>query len=211
MRYQLLIPTVPHRHEKLCNLLGVLDSQMLPGVGALIYRDNLRVSYREKLQALSNSATGDYVSVIQDDDSVAPDYLERVLEALESNPDQVGFRVRHTEDGRKSEVIHSKLHWRGHKELHGVHYRDFMYFNPMRRVMFQAVEFRGDACDDDWTDDQRALGVVETEVFIDDEIFYYIRTTSDNWHTLRGRPPVPGDEILPLPEYPWLSVLLDER
>lgn len=210
MKYEFLIPTVPHRHEKLCNLLEVINSQIVPGVGALLYRDNLRVSYREKLQALSDFATGEYVSILQDDDSIAPNYLACVLSALESNPDQVGFRVRHTTDGVPANVIHSKIHWSGHMFANGTHYRDYMYFNPMRREMFQAVKFRGDACDDEWTEDQRARGAVKTEVFVDDRIFYYIRTSSDNWHTLRARQPMPADEFQPLPNYPWLSVLLDE-
>lgn len=210
LRYQFLIPTVPHRHEKLCNLLEVINAQIVPGIGALLYRDNLRSSYREKLQALSDFSTGDYVSILQDDDSIAPDYLDKVLRALESNPDQIGFRVRHTTDGIQANVIHSKIHWSGSMFAGDTYYRDFMYFNPMRREMFQAVRFRGEACDDEWTEDQRALGVVKTEVFIDEHLFYYIRTTSDNWHTLRSSQPMPAEDIPSLPSYPWLNVLLDE-
>ena len=75
MRYQLLIPTIPHRHAKLLNLLAVLDAQMQPGVSALLWRDNLEASYEQKLQGLLDDADADYVSVLQDDDSVSPDYL----------------------------------------------------------------------------------------------------------------------------------------
>lgn len=210
MKYELLIPTVPHRHEKLCNLLSKLDAQMSPDTGVLLYRDNLRISYREKLQALSDFATGDYVSVLQDDDSVASDYIEAILTAVQEGPDQVGFRVRHTTDGIRADVIHSMQHFPGVMFDGRTHYRDHMYFNPMKRELFQAVRFRGDACDDEWAYDQRTLGLVRTEVFIDREIFYYIRTSSDNWHTLRACGSLPCEEIQPLPEYPWLKVLLDE-
>lgn len=206
MKYEFLIPTVPHRHEKLCNLLKVIDSQIAPGVGALVYRDNLRVSYREKLQTLSDAATGRYVSILQDDDSIAPDYVETILEAIRDEPDQVGFRVRHTTDGVPASVIHSKLHWPGVMFDGSTHYRDHMYFNPMKRELFQAVPFRGDACDDEWTEDQRAAGLVQTEVFVDREIFYYIRTSSDNWHTLRASVPYPGP-LPELPSYSWLYVI----
>jgi hypothetical protein len=213
MRYQFLIPTVPHRHEKLCRLLKVLDEQLVPEVGVLLYRDNLRISYREKLQALSDAATGDYVSVIQDDDSISPDYLERVLSALESNPDQIGFRVLHTTNGQPTatDVYHSLQHWPGVNFTGNIHYRDHQYFNPMRRDLFQAVKFRGYTCDDEWTEDQRAAGRVKTEVFIDEQIFHYTFNSGDHWHTLRGRGPLPTDIIPPLPEYPWLNVLLDEE
>lgn len=39
--WQILIPTIPHRHDKLAGLLETLDAQMRPGVGVLAYRDNL--------------------------------------------------------------------------------------------------------------------------------------------------------------------------
>ena len=53
------------------------------------------------------------------------------------------------------------------------------------------MRFRGLACDVEWADDIRALGCVKTEVFIDDEIFYYQRDTSDYIST--PRQPLPED------------------
>jgi hypothetical protein len=205
MRYQLLIPTIPHRHDKLCHLLEVLDAQMVPEVRALIWRDNLQASYREKLQGLMDAATGDYVSVLQDDDSVAPDFLAHVLAALESSPDQVGWLVRYTEGGvLQCPVYHSMQHqgWYGDG---AALYRDHMYFNPMRRELAQAIPFRGQFCDEEWAADHRAAKLVNTEVFINQDIFWYQRDSSDNFHT--PRQPFAPDTIPPLPVYPWLDVL----
>ena len=47
-------------------------------------------------------ATADYTSHLANDDSVAPDFIPRVLEAMESDPDYVGFKVRYTEAGVSS-------------------------------------------------------------------------------------------------------------
>src|SRR4051794_16942503 len=99
MRWQILIPHMPHRHDALVRLLDVLVDQVRPGVEVLVYTDNLDVSYREKLQTLYDAATAEYVSSLGNDDSVAPDFIPRILEAMETRPDYVGYRVRYTEGG----------------------------------------------------------------------------------------------------------------
>lgn len=204
-RWQILIATIPHRHLKLADLLQVLDAQMLPDVRVLVYRDNLEASYAGKLQALMDAATATYVSVLSDDDSVSPDFLPRVHTAMESDPDQIGFRVRYTEAGvRQQPVIHS-LACGGWLDTPAELRRDIMYFNPMRRELAQLARFRGFGCDAEWADDLRALGCVKTEVLIDDEVFYYQRDSADNFHS--PRQPLPPETILPLPVYPWLDVL----
>jgi hypothetical protein len=126
------------------------------------------------------------------------------MAALASRPDYVGFRVRYTESGfRMKPVIHS-LSCGGWDDGGPEYRRDLMYQNPVRREHAQQVRFRGLACDTEWADDLRALGIVRTEVFIDDEIFYYQRT-GDNIHVRKT--PVPEDQLTPLPDYPWVTYL----
>ncbi len=205
MIWQILIPTIPHRHVRLCGLLQVLDAQMRPDVRVTVYYDNLQASYRSKLQALYDAATADYVSSLADDDSVAPDFIPKVLNAMSEQPDQVGFRVRYTESGiRALPVIHSIRCGGWYQDGAGL-YRDHMYYNPVRRELAQQVRFRGVACDEEWAEDLRKLGIVKTEEFIDEEVFYYQRTITDNFDTPKS--PYSADQIPPLPEYPWLDVL----
>jgi hypothetical protein len=207
MTWQILIPHIPHRHDKLLDLLDVLAAQMQPGVEVLIYTDNLDVSYTEKLQTLMDAATADYVSVLSNDDSVSPDFIPRVLEALEQWPDYVGFRVRYTEAGvRQAPVIHSLACgcWSDGDVLQ----RDLMYYNPIRRGLAQRVQFRGPFCDMEWADDLRKLGCVKTEVFIDDELHYYQRDPADNFHTAREPLPEPLPQI---PDYPFVNHLCLSR
>jgi hypothetical protein len=80
-----------------------------------------------------------------------------------------------------------------------------MYYNPIRRELAQQVRFRGDFCDVEWGDDLRALGIVQNEVLIPDEMVYYQRNVADNFHTQRT--PMPEDEIPELPEYPFVKHL----
>jgi hypothetical protein len=206
--WQILIPHIAGaRHAKLCALLDVLAPQMMPGVEVVIYADNLEASYEAKLQALTDSATADYVSVLSDDDMVAPDFIPRVTEAMAPGPDYVGFRVRYTEDGiAQRPVIHSLAcgGWNDNSRDGEMH-RDLMYYNPVRREHAQRVRFRGPTCDIEWADDLRALGCVRTEVFIDAELHYYQRVSSDNFHT--ARQPLPAGEIPDPPARPFARYL----
>jgi hypothetical protein len=208
MRWQILIPHMPHRHRSLVRLLDVLADQMKPNVEVIVYTDNLEVPYREKLQTLYDMATADYVSSLGNDDSVAPDFVPRVLRALELDPDYVGFRVRYTEAGvLQSPVTHS-LECGGWADTPQGYYRDLMYYNPVRRELAQQVRFRGDFCDVEWADDLRVLGCVKSEIFVDAEMLYYQRDPSDNFHT--NRQPMPVEDIPRLPEYPFVRHIVYE-
>lgn len=216
--WQILVTTIPHRHDKLLSLLEYLDAQMQPGVSVLLCRDEHLDGYRPGLQALMDAATAEYVSALADDDSYSPNAISRIMAALETHPDYVGFRNRIIENGvPRPPVIHSLAYygWNGCVPSEGGYYRpwtqeqpftlDLMYVNPVRREYAQRVRFRGLACDTQWADDLRELGIVNTEVFIDDEIYYYNRNLSDYISTPRGT--FREDVIQPLPEYPWLTVV----
>jgi hypothetical protein len=206
MLWQILIPTIPHRRDRLAELLSVLGAQMRPGVEVLVYADNLEASYQQKLQALADAATAEYTSHLADDDSVSADFLPLIRDVLsEKRPDYIGFRVRYTENGELQwPVIHSMK--TGGWAFTGTHLiRDFMYYNPIRRELAEQVKFRGAYCDEEWAEDIRRLDIVKSEVFIDAEMLYYRRTSSDNFHTVRQ--PWPADEIPPLPSCPFVRYI----
>lgn len=208
MKWQILIPHMPHRHAQLVGLLDVLAAQMQPGVEVLIYSDNLEADYPTKLQALADASTAEYTSHLANDDSVSDNFVPRVLEALTESPDYVGFRVRYTLDGVPQQPVIHSLQCGCWSDMPHLLMRDLMYYNPIRRELAQQVQFRGPYCDMEWADDLRGLGVVKTEAFIDDELLYYQRKTADNFHS--SRQPLPADQVPPLPSteiYPFVRYL----
>lgn len=204
--WEILIPTIPHRHDKLTALLSVLEPQVRSGFGVIVYRDNLHLPYGPKCQALAEAATAEYISFLSDDDSVAPDFVKRVDEALEQRPDYVGFKVRFTQDGiPQRPVIHS-LDLGKWDDQPDAYYRDIVHFNPIRRDLATRAPFTGhEVTDRDWADDMRRQGCVKTQVFIDDEIHYYQHTIHD--FILTARRPMDPDDIPALPEYRWVRYL----
>jgi hypothetical protein len=203
MTWQILIPHIPHRHDKLIELLDVLAAQMEPGVEVVIYTDNLDVSYTDKLNTLMDTATADYVSVLSNDDLVSPDFVPLCMTAMKSWPDYIGFKVRYTEAGVPQQPVIHSLQCGRWIDTPEILLRDLMYYNPIKRGLAQRVRFRGQFCDTEWADDLRALGCVRTEVFIDQELHYYQRDPADNFHTSR----VPMEEMPVLPDYPFVRHL----
>jgi len=215
--WDLLICTIPHRHARLLELLADLDRQVTglfegqsPGIRALLYRDNLTHSYGHKTQALVNASEADYVSCADDDDLFAPDGLARIWLALQSRPDYVGFCVRWTQDGQpKLPVEHSLRHprWDNGSDIFR---RTIMQFNPIRRdIALDGTWEGGYEAERRWGDQVTAAGRCKTEAWLPEPaVYWYRESTADTFKT--ARVPMPPDAILPLPAYPWLTVLTAE-
>lgn len=217
--YDLLICTIPHRHETLCELLSDLgrqiraleDSGVAGYVGAVLYRDNLTTGYGEKTQALLEASTADYVSCIDDDDLLARDGIDRIYGALLSWPDYVGFDVAWTRDGEPQRPVRHSLscpRWsNGGDRLE----RSVMQFNPIRRDIALDGKWEGGyEAEIGWGDGVIKAGRLRREAFIGGPpVYLYRERTTDTFKTYRA--PFPRHRIPVLPYYPWLRILKTEH
>ena len=207
--YNILIPTIPHRHAQLCELLAELDRQWQPGVGVLVYRDNLQASLREKNQVLLESSLADYVSWLDDDDWLAPGYLFEVMQSLARNPDYVGFEVEWTIDGVPQLPVEHSLRHAGWLNAEDRLTRDITALNPLRRklaLLGRWTDFpRDHGADKHWASQVAASGECRTEAFVSRPMYFYRFRTEDSFLLPRQ----PATEIPALPAYPWLTVIKD--
>lgn len=199
--WDILVTSIPHRHEKLLSLLATLSSQMTGATGVILYRDDLEVSYGNKTRALIEASDADYVSSIDDDDSVAPDFVKQVTAAMRSQPDYVGFKVRWTQNGQQRlPVTHSLAHGGWHDHAHELQ-RDIAQFNPIRRDLALPEAWEGGwEAERRWGDAVRASGLLSREEFIDKEMYYYQENLHDTFKTQRS----PLGHMPKLPGYSWL-------
>jgi hypothetical protein len=198
--WDILIPSITHRTNELTELLAHLEAQRVPGVGVLVYRDNREALYGPKCQRLYEASEADYVSMLDDDDWVADDYLPAVMEALEQRPDYVGYKVLYTEHGEpQQEVIHS-LTCGGWINSADVLKRDICHKNPLRRDLAMQASWEGDGgADMLWAFALRNLGQIKTEVFIDRELYHYRSTGAYNTSELS-----PMEDPPPRPSAKWV-------
>lgn len=201
--WQVMITSIPHRHEKLLRLLEDLDKQWEPGFGAILYRDDLEVPYGDKTQALMEAATADYVSSVDDDDLLAPGAVHVILGALEDElPQYVGFNVRWTRDGvYQKPVVHSLACGGWHDKPDRLE-RDITQFNPMlRSIALQGRWEGGYEAERRWAAEVRATGKCNSEAFIGEELYFYRESGGDTFKTDRK----PAGVMPELPSYPWLT------
>lgn len=105
MKLSILIPTLPHRRKLFNALYKKLTAQIdyvhttHPSLGQVeILFDSSKkflkggLSVGAKRDALKCRATGEYLVFVDDDDMIAPNYLESILRLMESNPDIITFR-----------------------------------------------------------------------------------------------------------------------
>jgi hypothetical protein len=116
-----------------------------------------------------------------DDDLPAPDYCPRILDALDQDPDVVGFRVRYYRDSlHRGNAIHSVTidGWRTERGIPGTldtYYRTPNHLNPLRREIALAVGYKPMVSgeDSDFSHRLKSRFPSMREVFIDRFLYHY--------------------------------------
>lgn len=95
MLLSVLVPTVPGREAKLASLLASLDAQVAKrkDVELLVLRDARGMTIGDKRNRMVAIARGEYVAFVDDDDAVAPDYVETIAAGLSERPEVLCFEV----------------------------------------------------------------------------------------------------------------------
>ena len=103
-KLSILIPTLSSRSEKLKTLIEELTYQIQrKPVQILWIGDNKSMSVGEKRNDLLSLAKGDFISFVDDDDTISDNYIETLLKAIDANPDKtvICFRGTQTTDGHQ--------------------------------------------------------------------------------------------------------------
>lgn len=91
------IGTVPTRRQLLNRLLNCITPQLTPAIEVLIAGGT--GPQGDKLNACFASAKGTYVVAVDDDDLLAPDFVESVAPHFLSGVDYIGYNILWMEDG----------------------------------------------------------------------------------------------------------------
>lgn len=201
----ILIPTVVGREEKLKKLLSSLSGNIshdsleevmqhkqyelifmiTQDVEVIIICDDKNMTVGEKRNKLYRMANGAYSFMPDDDDSVAGDFINKVLTAIQSSPDCVTYWEHCTIDNNIYKSRHSieypSWYGDGSRLLHdGFHYHRNCYFKDVIKTSIaqqvKVPEIR-------WNEDEQfaiALApLLHTENHIP-EFMYYYDTKSEN-------------------------------
>lgn len=103
----ILIPTVSSRKSLLSRLLWGLEEQLNGDVEVIIHEGD-EIAMGDKLNRMFQEASGEFVVCVDDDDYLANDYVELILDQiLLTNVDYVGYKVLMTIDGKYCRTFQS--------------------------------------------------------------------------------------------------------
>ncbi len=179
-KLSVLIASLVERQTSLTALLDELHAQQAKlanpqDVEILVIQDARQRTIGDKRNELLARATGEYLCFIDDDDFVAPNYLEKILEALSTNPDAVGFTVIITTNWDRPEFRQlTPLHRRKDAVLPNKNIVcGLTHLCPIKVTIAKSVKFPliNYAEDQGWYSEIRPL--LKTQACIDEALYHY--------------------------------------
>lgn len=188
MKLSILICTIPER----VGLFALLKEHLREQINELgVQRDveivsddrpRGTISVGAKRQSLLERAQGDYVVFIDDDDWVPYHYVARVAQAIDQNPDCIGYKEvckgMSGPRGPDRTAIHSNKYLRWCDKCYGVdHVRTIFHKDPVRRNIALKIGFKDMKFGEDHEYSQRLkrelVRMRAKEVFIDEVMYEY--------------------------------------
>lgn len=173
IKLSILIATMPSR-DILCDELVKSLLQQIESDNVEILLDrSMEYNIGAKRNKLLNRAKGDYITFIDDDDIITPDYINKVFAATEFNSDCVGISGTMTTNGQNEQQWHISKDYGYWHESGGVYYRTPNHISPVRRELALQAGFPEIAHGEDYEYSMRLLPLLKTEIKIEGNIYKY--------------------------------------
>jgi len=114
MKLTIAILSIPERLHMLQKLLNELVHQSFNKPVEILYiGDNMSMTVGDKRNIALDSFKGEYIAFVDDDDMISEDYIDSLLEAIETSPDVITFRVDQLYNGKKDrKQVFERVHRR---------------------------------------------------------------------------------------------------
>jgi hypothetical protein len=177
MKWEILILTQPSRAGFLAQLMLLLMSKYEDvAVRTRIFDEKLNLG--ENREQLRRESSAEYISFVDDDDFVAPNFVEGIYPLLDG-VDQVSFDVAVFRDGKPHFIAKHSLKYKGWYENGGIPYRDISHVHPMKRELALRVPMEGGIGEDfRWA--KRMHGIIRSEQHIERSMYFYLWRTKKN-------------------------------
>lgn len=168
IKLSILIPSIITRKAMLDRLLAVINPQLTDGVQVITDIDNGEISIGNKRNRLLEKATGEFLCFIDDDDTIAEDYISTMLETINNNPtiDAIGFL----------EEVWTLNKPRNIRILSG---EALLHLNPVRSSIAKTEAFIDSNLGEDRNWIKRVIPKLKHEIFIDKVLYKYLYVDPD--------------------------------
>jgi glycosyltransferase involved in cell wall biosynthesis len=183
MKLSILIATIPERVTSFRNLwnnlfdqrMNLFGAEQLDSIVEVINdsTDKAQISIGAKRQRLLEAAQGEYVVFIDDDDLVMPNYIEKILEAINEGPDCVDLNILMLTNQVKPQMCyHHRLNRVWHEDR-GAYYRTVTHFNPIKREIALQVGFQDIRFGEDKDYSDKVTKLCSNSIVIPEIIYIY--------------------------------------
>ena len=174
----ILIPTLPTRIDCYANLIKMLNKQVIENnlmnrVQILSLCDTKEISVGEKRNILLNKSNGKYVCFIDDDDIISPNYLIKLILAIDSGADVITFCGDYVENTNVTPFSISMLH-RGNYNHPNIFYRLPNHLCPVKREIALSCQFTDKNFGEDSDYSERINKYIKNEFHIQDKLYFYM-------------------------------------
>lgn len=179
VRFCILIPTMPRRQEFLSRLRAVLEPQLTPEVAVLEETDRTPEEAKRTTGSKRNILVSrafdvmngeGYVAHVDDDDTVAPWYCVKILEAIESGADVIGIKGTMIVDGNKhtARTFINSTRYAIWERVGPVYGRPANHLNPIRVSIAKKAPFPDVTFGEDRAYSELVRQFIRTEHMIED-------------------------------------------
>ena len=187
IKLSILICTIPSRKDFLKRLLGVLDIQRRPDI-EIIISDSPVYTIGYKRNWLKDQAKGVYLQFIDDDDLVAPNYIDLQMVGINKGVDCCSLRGIITEDGLNPQIFEHSIKYGIYKTITDslpgeVRYERYPnHLNCIKSSIAKQFAFpeKNHGEDTDWATMIHQSGLIKTEHYILEVIYYYLYRSKKN-------------------------------
>lgn len=189
MKLSILICSLESRQEQLNELLSELQHQISSGhfkssvngnmmflrfehIEVIICTDNKQLSVGAKRNLLIEQARGEYITFIDDDDRITPDYIDSLLQGIKQGYDSIVFDVMYNPKGGTPKLVKYSCKMRD-RELVTHFERATNHLMCTKRDIVKQVPFKNINFGEDADFAKRLVKLIKTEGQIDKVLYYY--------------------------------------
>lgn len=180
IRWSILICTVDTRQNQFLalykNLIHqITESRLHNEVEVIFFKDNCIEKVGLKRNKLLQSARGDYVCFIDDDDRVCNDYVPYLHSLLRTNPDCLSLIGIFSEPGARTRKFYHSIRYKKYINMGSKLYRPPNHLNVIKSSIAKQFEFPTMNCDEDynWAMKICNSGILKNEVKVKKPIYFY--------------------------------------
>jgi len=158
--------------QRFRRLISSLESQKTDEIEILILTDNKKRTIGAKRNDLVKLAKGEYVCFIDDDDRIVHDYINSLLNSMQSEPDIIVFQVIYN-NGKKQRFVKYDARFEEEREFDGCYERWPNHLMCVKREIAIKTPFEDVSFGEDFHYAKKIVDEITTQAILSKVLYFY--------------------------------------